>query len=165
MKGIPFSQRRIGLTQSSPSSIPVRFAFLMVRLSCSLASKTAQAFRTSLPRVVMTVYQTGRSILGQHLPLSHRTILRKNGASRMRIVYLAELEQHAVTYTAYSARSSLVSLALTRDFKTFQRRGMIMPPEGQGCSLLSPTHRRKMGAYPPAGHARLERRHLSLIFT
>jgi predicted GH43/DUF377 family glycosyl hydrolase len=59
------------------------------------------------------------------------------GVEDARIVYLAELEQYAVTYTAYSARGPLVSLALTRDFKTFERRGMIMPPEDKDAAFFS----------------------------
>jgi predicted GH43/DUF377 family glycosyl hydrolase len=58
------------------------------------------------------------------------------GVEDARIVYLSELEQYAVTYTAYSARGPLVSLALTRDFKTFQRRGMIMPPEDKDAAFF-----------------------------
>ena len=59
------------------------------------------------------------------------------GVEDARIVYLAELEQYAVTYTAYSARGPLVSLALTRDFKTFERRGMIMQPEDKDAAFFS----------------------------
>ncbi|MFN2511913.1 MAG: glycosidase [Pyrinomonadaceae bacterium] len=59
------------------------------------------------------------------------------GVEDARIVYLAELEQYAVTYTAYSARGPLVSLALTRDFKTFDRRGMIMQPEDKDAAFFS----------------------------
>ena len=59
------------------------------------------------------------------------------GVEDARIVYLAELEQYAVTYTAYSARGPLVSLALTRDFKTFERRGMIMKPEDKDAAFFS----------------------------
>ncbi|MDQ3666838.1 MAG: glycosidase [Acidobacteriota bacterium] len=58
------------------------------------------------------------------------------GVEDARIVYLAELEQYAVTYTAYSARGPLVSLALTRDFKTFQRRGMITQPEDKDAAFF-----------------------------
>jgi predicted GH43/DUF377 family glycosyl hydrolase len=58
------------------------------------------------------------------------------GVEDARIVYLAELEQYAVTYTAYSARGPLVSLALTRDFKTFERRGMIMQPDDKDAALF-----------------------------
>jgi beta-1,4-mannooligosaccharide/beta-1,4-mannosyl-N-acetylglucosamine phosphorylase len=58
------------------------------------------------------------------------------GVEDARIVYLAELEQYAVTYTAYSPRGPLVSLALTRDFKIFERRGMIMPPEDKDAAFF-----------------------------
>ena len=58
------------------------------------------------------------------------------GVEDARIVFLAELEQHAVTYTAYSSRGPLVSLALTRDFKTFERRGMIMKPEDKDAAFF-----------------------------
>lgn len=59
------------------------------------------------------------------------------GVEDARIVYLAELEQYAITYTAYSARGPLVSLALTRDFKSFERRGMIMQPEDKDAAFFS----------------------------
>jgi beta-1,4-mannooligosaccharide/beta-1,4-mannosyl-N-acetylglucosamine phosphorylase len=58
------------------------------------------------------------------------------GLEDARIVYLAELGQYAVTYTAYSTRGPLVSLALTRDFETFERRGPIMQPEDKDAALF-----------------------------
>jgi len=58
------------------------------------------------------------------------------GVEDARIVYLTELEQYAVTYTAYSALGPLVSLALTRYFKTFERRGMIMQPEDKDAAFF-----------------------------
>ena len=58
------------------------------------------------------------------------------GVEDARIVYLAELEQWAVTYTAYSERGPLVSLALTRDFKTFERRGVLKGPEDKDAALF-----------------------------
>ena len=58
------------------------------------------------------------------------------GVEDARIVYLPELKQYAITYTAYSARGPLVSLALTRDFKTFERRGMIMEPEDKDAAFF-----------------------------
>lgn len=58
------------------------------------------------------------------------------GIEDARIVYLPELEQWAVTYTAYSARGPLVSLALTRDFQTFERRGPVMPPEDKDAAFF-----------------------------
>jgi predicted GH43/DUF377 family glycosyl hydrolase len=58
------------------------------------------------------------------------------GVEDARIVYLPELKQYAITYTAYSARGPLVSLALTRDLKTFERRGMIMEPEDKDAAFF-----------------------------
>ncbi|MGH9908436.1 MAG: glycosidase [Pyrinomonadaceae bacterium] len=58
------------------------------------------------------------------------------GVEDARIVYLSELEQYAVTYTAYSPRGPLVSLALTSDFKTFERRGMVMQPEDKDAAFF-----------------------------
>lgn len=58
------------------------------------------------------------------------------GVEDARIVYLPELEQYAVTYTAYSPRGPLVSLALTRDFKSFERRGIIMEPEDKDAAFF-----------------------------
>ncbi|MGI8734291.1 MAG: glycosidase [Pyrinomonadaceae bacterium] len=58
------------------------------------------------------------------------------GVEDARVVYLPELEQWAVTYTAYSERGPLVSLALTRDFRTFDRRGAIMVPDDKDAALF-----------------------------
>lgn len=58
------------------------------------------------------------------------------GIEDSRIVYLAELDQYAVTYTSYSRRGPGVSLALTRDFQHFERMGQIMPPENKDAALL-----------------------------
>ena len=58
------------------------------------------------------------------------------GVEDARIVYLPEPEQWAITYTAYSGRGPLVSLALTRDFRTFERRGAITVPEDKDAALF-----------------------------
>lgn len=58
------------------------------------------------------------------------------GIEDARIVYLPELVQWAITYTAYSAGGPLVSLALTTDFQTFERRGAILPPEDKDAALF-----------------------------
>ena len=58
------------------------------------------------------------------------------GVEDARVVYLPELEQWAITYTAYSERGPLVSLALTRDFQTFERRGAILKPEDKDASFF-----------------------------
>lgn len=58
------------------------------------------------------------------------------GIEDPRIVWLADIERYAVTYTAYSRNGPLVALALTKDFKTFERRGSIMPPEDKDAALF-----------------------------
>jgi len=58
------------------------------------------------------------------------------GIEDARIVFLADLEQYAITYTAYSAPGPQVSLALTNDFKRFERRGIIMKPEDKDAALF-----------------------------
>ncbi len=58
------------------------------------------------------------------------------GVEDCRIVWVDELESFAITYTAYSQRGPCVSLALTKDFRTFDRMGMTMPPEDKDAALL-----------------------------
>ncbi len=58
------------------------------------------------------------------------------GIEDARLVFVPELERWAITYTAYSERGPLVSLALTRDFRTFERRGPILPPEDKDAALF-----------------------------
>ena len=58
------------------------------------------------------------------------------GVEDARVVYLPELQQCAITYTAYSERGPLVSLALTRDFQNFERRGAILRPEDKDAALF-----------------------------
>ena len=58
------------------------------------------------------------------------------GIEDPRITYLPELEQYAVVYCAYSHAGPSVSLALTKDFKTFTRYGNIFLPEDKDAALL-----------------------------
>ena len=58
------------------------------------------------------------------------------GIEDARITYLSETEEYAVTYTSYSPIGPGVSLALTSDFRTFHRRGQIMPPENKDAALF-----------------------------
>lgn len=58
------------------------------------------------------------------------------GIEDPRIVYLPEMEKYAIAYTAYSRGGPGVSLALTEDFRTFERLGMIGQPEDKDASLL-----------------------------
>jgi predicted GH43/DUF377 family glycosyl hydrolase len=58
------------------------------------------------------------------------------GIEDPRITYVPELEQYAIAYTSFSRGGPGVSLALTRDFKSFERYGVIMQPEDKDSALL-----------------------------
>ncbi len=58
------------------------------------------------------------------------------GIEDPRITYVPELEQFAVAYTSFARGGPGVSLALTKDFKSFERYGVIMQPEDKDAALL-----------------------------
>ena len=58
------------------------------------------------------------------------------GIEDPRITWVPELEQYAIAYTSFARGGPGVSLALTRDFRTFERFGVIMPPEDKDAALL-----------------------------
>jgi len=58
------------------------------------------------------------------------------GIEDPRITFVPELEQYAITYTSYSYSGPGVSLALTTDFRQFERLGVVMPPEDKDAALL-----------------------------
>ncbi len=58
------------------------------------------------------------------------------GIEDPRITYVPELSQYAVVYTAYTRGGPGVALALTEDFRHFERFGMIMPPEDKDAALF-----------------------------
>jgi predicted GH43/DUF377 family glycosyl hydrolase len=58
------------------------------------------------------------------------------GIEDPRITYVPELKKYAVVYTAFSSSGPGVALALTEDFYTFERFGMIMPPEDKDAALF-----------------------------
>ena len=58
------------------------------------------------------------------------------GVEDARIVWLEEMQRYAITYTAYSPTGPAVSLALTADFRTYQRLGVVIPPEDKDAALL-----------------------------
>src|SRR5262245_58519355 len=65
------------------------------------------------------------------------------GVEDPRITYIPELEKYAIAYTAFSLGGPGVSLALTKDFKTFERFGDVMPPQDKDAALLP----RRFGGY------------------
>ena len=58
------------------------------------------------------------------------------GVEDPRITYIPELKQYAVVYTAYASGGPGVALALTKDFQSFERLGVIMQPEDKDAALL-----------------------------
>ena len=58
------------------------------------------------------------------------------GVEDPRITFVPELDQYAIVYTSYSRGGPGVSMALTRDFHTFERLGVVMPPEDKDAALL-----------------------------
>jgi len=58
------------------------------------------------------------------------------GIEDPRITYVPELDQYAIAYTSFARGGPGVSLALTKDFRTFERLGVIMPPEDKDAALL-----------------------------
>jgi predicted GH43/DUF377 family glycosyl hydrolase len=58
------------------------------------------------------------------------------GIEDPRITFVPELEKYAVAYTSFARGGPGVSLALTKDFISFERYGVIMPPEDKDAALL-----------------------------
>ncbi|MDD5702224.1 MAG: hypothetical protein PHU23_09275 [Dehalococcoidales bacterium] len=58
------------------------------------------------------------------------------GIEDPRITFVPEIKKYAVVYTAFSSSGPGVALALTEDFHTFERYGMIMAPEDKDAALF-----------------------------
>ena len=58
------------------------------------------------------------------------------GCEDPRLTWLPERQEWAIAYTAYSRRGPLVSLAMTRDFRTVERLGPVMPPEDKDAAMF-----------------------------
>jgi predicted GH43/DUF377 family glycosyl hydrolase len=58
------------------------------------------------------------------------------GVEDPRITYVPELNKYVITYVSYSRSGPGVSLALTEDFHSFERIGVVMPPEDKDAALL-----------------------------
>ena len=58
------------------------------------------------------------------------------GCEDPRLTWLPERNEWAIAYTAYSRRGPLVSLAMTRDFRTVDRLGPVMPPDDKDAALF-----------------------------
>jgi len=60
----------------------------------------------------------------------------KWGLEDPRIVWLEEQKQFAITYTSFSEGGPIVSLAITKNFRTFARLGGLLPPEDKDACLM-----------------------------
>ena len=58
------------------------------------------------------------------------------GIEDPRITYMEDLQRYAIAYTAFSRGGPGVALALTSDFKTFERLGLVMQPDDKDAALL-----------------------------
>jgi predicted GH43/DUF377 family glycosyl hydrolase len=58
------------------------------------------------------------------------------GIEDPRITFVPELKKYVIVYTAYTRDGPGVALAMTEDFKDFERFGVIMPPEDKDAALL-----------------------------
>jgi predicted GH43/DUF377 family glycosyl hydrolase len=58
------------------------------------------------------------------------------GIEDPRITWVDELGKYAIAYTAFGKGGPGVALALTEDFKTFERCGMVMQPDDKDAALL-----------------------------
>jgi predicted GH43/DUF377 family glycosyl hydrolase len=58
------------------------------------------------------------------------------GIEDPRITYVEELGRYAIAYTAFGKGGPGVALALTKDFRTFERLGLALQPEDKDAALL-----------------------------
>lgn len=58
------------------------------------------------------------------------------GIEDPRITFVDELGRYAIAYTAFSKSGPGVALALTDDFRSFERYGLVMQPEDKDAALL-----------------------------
>ena len=80
------------------------------------------------------------------------------GIEDPRITYIEESKIWVICYTAYSKGGPLVSLATTTDFRNFERKGVVMPPDDKDAAFFpvrfngrwAMLHRPRT-AYQPAG--------------
>ena len=70
----------------------------------------------------------------EHDPVNHPEEIW--GIEDPRITYVPELNRYAVIYTSFAHGGPGVSLALTDDFRSFERYGVIMPPEDKDATLF-----------------------------
>jgi len=58
------------------------------------------------------------------------------GIEDPRLTYVQELRKYVITYTAFGPGGPGVALALTEDFRSFERYGIVMQPDDKDAALL-----------------------------
>ncbi len=86
------------------------------------------------------------------------------GIEDPRITFVPELQQYVITYTSYSRGGPGVSLALTKDFRSFERYGVIMPPDDKDSALLPAQNQRILGA-DSSPHDRARSAHVDFLLS
>jgi len=67
---------------------------------------------------------------------NHQLQEERWGVEDPRIIWLEEQQHFAVTYTSFGEGGPTVSLAITKNFRTFARLGTLLPPEDKDACLL-----------------------------
>lgn len=70
------------------------------------------------------------------LEADHSSQEERWGLEDPRIIWLEEQKQFAITYVSFSEGGPIVSLAITKNFKTFSRLGGLLPPEDKDACLF-----------------------------
>ena len=81
------------------------------------------------------------------------------GIEDPRITFVGELGKYAVADTAFSRGGPGVALALTQDFRMFERYGLVMQPDDKDAPVATPYQRQLRAAPSPCdrlGRARLD---------
>lgn len=104
---------------------------------CSAGSRIAGDIRTFVRRAQKTGSTAGKSILTQLFYRIRLTISEEVwGIEDRRITYVPELRTYIIAYTSYSRGGPGVSLALTEDFRSFERIGVVMPLYDKDAALF-----------------------------
>ena len=67
---------------------------------------------------------------------NHSSSEEKWGVEDPRIIWLEEQKQFAITYTSFSDGGPTVSLAITKNFRSFAKLGALLPPEDKDACLF-----------------------------
>ena len=70
------------------------------------------------------------------------------GVEDPRLTWVEERKEWIIAYTAFSPSGPMVSLASTKDFKSFTRLGPVMPPEDKDAAVFPAPN-----AYEPVNHS------------